>query len=104
MDDANRAFSGLCLKIAREDVRKAGIKVGKLTTWADRNRANSWYEVWEGDKTCSVWQGSAYDASEAKSKYLSSLMPDETDDEFDSFQESEDLREMEEEESLPDEG
>ena len=77
MDDANRAFSGLCLKIAREDVRKAGIKVGKLTTWCDKARTNPWYEVWEGDKTYPVWQGSAYDANEAKSKYLSSLLPEE---------------------------
>ena len=74
MKDVISAFTGSVLKVVREEIKKAGIKVGKLTTWSDRLRTNPYYEVWEDGKSYYVWCGSAYNASDAKTKYLLSLL------------------------------
>jgi hypothetical protein len=74
--DENIIFCNGLLKAAREDAKKAGIKIGHLTTWRSTGGADKYYQVWEGDKQ--VWTGSAYCASEAKSNYIFSLVEEAT--------------------------
>ena len=76
MANVNITFAGMLLRMAKADAKKAGIKIGKLTTWKDTCGTNPWFEVWDDDKGL-VWQGSAYCASEAKSIYITSLLPEE---------------------------
>ena len=76
MTDVNTTFAGMLLRMSRADAKQAGVKVGKLSTWKDAHRTNPWFEVWEDDKGI-VWQGSASNASEAKSIYIASLIPEE---------------------------
>ena len=81
MDDVNAAFTSILLKQARAAIKEAGIKVGKLTTWKDTCGTNPWFEVWVADKNYAVWSGSAFNAAEAKANYLSSLLPEEGENE-----------------------
>jgi len=76
MNEANTVFTSLLLKRARAAVKRAGIKIGKLTTWKDVDRTNPWFEVWVADKNYAVWSGSASSAAEAKANYLFSLLPE----------------------------
>lgn len=70
--DANGCFASIGLKLAREDAKKVGVKIPKLSCWADRSGNNPYYEVWvDGDI---VWAGSAYNASEAKSRAIYRLI------------------------------
>lgn len=72
MKDANAQFCSLMLKLARKDIKEAGIKVGKLVTWKDS--FCDYYEIWEGEGSSQVWMGSASCASEAKAAYLGILL------------------------------
>ncbi len=75
MADVNIAFSNMMLKMAKQDAKEAKIKIGKLTTWFTAMGNHKHYEVYEdGDM---VWEGTAYCASEAKGKYITSRLPEE---------------------------
>ena len=66
--DANVIFCSLMLKEARKAAKKAKVKIGKLTTWKDTSSPNGYFEVWERPQI--IWQGSAFNASEAKANAI----------------------------------
>ncbi len=67
--DANKSFTSIGLKLAREDAKKLKVKIPKLSTWCDRAGTNPYYEVFAGDDG-QIWMGNAYDANEAKSNAI----------------------------------
>lgn len=73
--EANRVFCSIELKMAREEAKKAGIKIGRLSTWKDTFGKN--FEVF--DERGLVWSGRADSAADAKAKYICGLLP-ETDE------------------------
>lgn len=68
MSEINRVFTSSSLKIARAEARDNLVEIGKLTTYRFTGYHNGYFEVYEDGNR--VWEGSAYDASEAKSKYI----------------------------------
>jgi hypothetical protein len=69
-------FGSLSLKLSRQDAKKAGLKIGKLSTYKVKSMCgkggDNWYEVYEDSNL--VWQGRADCASQAKANYLENLI------------------------------
>lgn len=67
-------FSSTELRFAREDAKKAGIKVPKLSTWFMQG-VNRYYQV-SDDKGNTIWEGRADSSSDAKAKAIGKLVDD----------------------------
>lgn len=72
--DINNQFTGMVLVEMRKEAKKLGLgeEIKGLGTWSDRNRTNPDYEVFKGGRM--VWGGTAYNASDAKTKYIDTLI------------------------------
>lgn len=71
MSNISALFTSSELSLMRRVAKKLKVKIGKLTTWRDRASFNPYYEVYQDGKL--IWQGKAYDASEAKSSAISAI-------------------------------
>ena len=74
--DPNVTFTSILLSNIREEAKQAGVEVPKgLTTMRPAvGGTNPYYEVWADNCLGLVWQGNAYNASDAKAKYISELI------------------------------
>lgn len=70
--DANQSITSLLLKNARAEAKAAGVSIPKLSTYCHKF-TNPYYEVYD-DKGTIIWQGEAYNASEAKAKAIGHLI------------------------------
>ena len=73
---ANADFTSLDLRMSRAAAREFKIKIPKLSTWRDSASYNPYYEV-HGDGRI-IWQGPAYNASEAKARAIEKLIEQAT--------------------------
>ena len=72
MSDPNTAFTSLLLKNARNEAKEMGVPVPRLSTWNTTMGSNKYYEVYGGTEM--IWSGTAYNAAEAKSNAIGSLI------------------------------
>jgi len=77
----SRLFCRLMLRDAKARARAFGMgdHVKGLTVWRSDLGRNPWFEVWQGSEV--VWKGNAYNADEAKYKYITSCVIDQYEDE-----------------------
>lgn len=67
----NTQFGSILLRQARENAKKAGLKIGHLQTYRYKARAgNTRFQVFEAGRPGPVWSGTAYNARIAKARYL----------------------------------
>lgn len=71
-NEANRTFTSLSLRLARAEAKRLKIELPKMSTWKDFSGHNPWYEVWANGDI--IWQGSAYNASEAKTNAIQRIL------------------------------
>lgn len=71
MSDADKIFTSISLAYARREAKARGVTVQKgLTTYQP---ITGYYEVWSKTDGI-VWQGSAYNANDAKTKYIDRII------------------------------
>lgn len=71
LNELNKVFTSLSLAGAREEAKAQGVTIPKgLTTYQP---VSGYYEVWSKDDGI-VWQGNAYNASDAKANYIFGLL------------------------------
>jgi hypothetical protein len=63
------------LAAVKRDLRAAGIKIPQLVTIRYKSGNNTQYDVWDKAEGHKAWI-SAYNAAEAKYKYLATLLKD----------------------------
>ena len=76
MADINSMFCSVLLREVKKELKAAGIKVPSLSTVRHKSGNSVQFEVWRRDIGSCGWF-TAYNASEAKYKYLATLLPKE---------------------------
>ena len=75
----NQACCEMSLKVSRQMAKDAGVKIPtNLTVYRHNRTDHGWCEVWSKNEI--VWQGDAWNAADAKSSYIISLIPDDEDE------------------------
>lgn len=73
MSEINNIFTRQMLWFAREDAKKHGVNIPKLSSYVSKFGCNKWIEIYDESGNI-VWKGSAYNVWEARAQAIYKIM------------------------------